>query len=259
MHESNLLGWPDLVFGVERNVAQEGKQPPEWDEQNESSPANPGRRNLLKGAGVVGAAALGGGGTLIAQQPSPTQVEPLPVKEALEVLTAAEVETLEVICDCLIPSDEHGPGAREARAAHFIDRALAGPDAEDLEAFRIGLAAIEDYSRNVRGKPFAQLIRDQQDSILLALQQNKLDGFMPSAAGFFNLLRNHTINGTFCDPYYGGNRDFVGWDMIRYPGVRIGASERDVELGGELPPNHQSAYDYRPYTKTGGRGGANRA
>ena len=94
------------------------------------------------------------------------------------------------------------------------------------------------------GKPFSQIIRDRQESILLALQQNKLDGFMPSAAGFFNLLRNHTINGTFCDPY---------------PGVRIGASERDVELGADLPPNHQSAYDYLPYTKTGGRGGANRA
>lgn len=237
-------------------MAQEHRQKPDADDVMQAQPANPGRRDLLKGAGLVGAAALGGG-SLIAQQgaaPTPPQV-----REALEVLTAAEVETLEILCDLLIPSDENGPGAREARAAHYIDHALAGPDAEDLEAFRIGLAAIEDYARNVRGKPFAQLIRDQQDSILLALQQNKLDGFMPSAAGFFNLLRNHTINGTFCDPYYGGNRDFIGWDMIRYPGVRIGASERDIELGADLPPNHQSAYDYRPYTKTGGRVGANRA
>lgn len=240
-------------------MAQDDPTMPDRDSEPDAQPDDPGRRNLLKGAGLVGAAALGGSGRLIAQEPAPARNEPPPVREALEVLTAAEVETLEVICDCLIPSDENGPGAREARAAHYIDSALAGPDTDDLEAFRIGLAAIEDYARNVRGKPFAQLIRDQQDSILLALQQNKLDGFMPSAAGFFNLLRNHTINGTFCDPYYGGNRDFVGWDMIRYPGVRIGASERDVELGADLPPNRQSAYDYRPYTKTGGRGGANRA
>lgn len=240
-------------------MAQDDPTMPDRDSEPDAQPDDPGRRNLLKGAGLVGAAALGGSGRLIAQEPAPARNEPPPVREALEVLTAAEVETLEVICDCLIPSDENGPGAREARAAHYIDSALAGPDTDDLEAFRIGLAAIEDYARNVRGKPFAQLIRDRQDSILLALQQNKLDGFMPSAAGFFNLLRNHTINGTFCDPYYGGNRDFVGWDMIRYPGVRIGASERDVELGADLPPNRQSAYDYRPYTKTGGRGGASRA
>ncbi len=224
----------------------------------ESRPQNPGRRDLLKGAGLVGAATFGGG-TLIAQQsaPAPAQSAPAPVREAFEVLTAAEVETLEILCDRLIPSDELGPGAREARAAHYIDRALAGPDAEDLEAFRIGLAAIEDYARKARGKAFAELIRDQQESILLALQENKLEGFSPSAAGFFNLLRNHTISGTFCDPYYGGNRDFIGWDMLRYPGVRTGASERDVELGADLPPNHQSAYDYPPYTKGGG--GGNRA
>ena len=231
----------------------------EPDNERESLPANPGRRNLLKGAGLVGAAALGGSGALIAQQGAPSPNESPAVREALEVLTAAEVETLEVICDLLIPSDENGPGAREARAAHYIDRALAGPDAQDLEAFRIGLAGIEDYAGKVRGKPFPELIRDQQESILLALQQNRLEGFMPSAAGFFNLLRNHTINGTFCDPYYGGNRDFVGWDMIRYPGVRLGVSEGEVELGAELPPNHQSAYDYRPYTKTGGSQGMNRA
>lgn len=240
-------------------MAQDDPTMPDRESEPGARPDNPGRRNLLKGAGLVGAVALGGSGGLIAQQQASARNEPPPVREALEVLTAAEVETLEIVCDRLIPSDDNGPGAREARAAHYIDRALAGPDADDLEAFRIGLAAIEDYARNVRGKPFAQLIRDQQDSILLALQQNKLDGFMPSAAGFFNLLRNHTINGTFCDPYYGGNRDFVGWDLIKYPGVRIGASESDVELGAELPPNHQSAYDYRPYTKTGGRGGANRA
>ncbi|MYI01200.1 MAG: gluconate 2-dehydrogenase subunit 3 family protein [Gammaproteobacteria bacterium] len=240
-------------------MAQDDPTMPDREFEPGAQPDNPGRRNLLKGAGLVGAAAIGGSGALIAQQPSLAQNEPAPVREALEVLTAAEVETLEVICDCLIPSDELGPGAREARAAHFIDRALAGPDADDLEAFRIGLAAVEDYARTVVGKPFSQIIRDRQESILLALQQNKLDGFMPSAAGFFNLLRNHTINGTFCDPYYGGNRDFVGWDMIRYPGVRIGASERDVELGADLPPNHQSAYDYLPYTKTGGRPVTNRA
>ena len=134
---------------------------PDRDIEPGAQPDNPGRRNLLKGAGLVGAAAIGGSGALIAQQPAPMQNAPAPVREAFEVLTAAEVETLEVICDCLIPADKLGPGAREARAAHYIDRALAGPDADDLEAFRIGLAAIEDYARKVRGKPFAQLIRDR--------------------------------------------------------------------------------------------------
>ena len=64
------------------------------------------------------------------------------------------------------------------------------------------------------------------------------------------MVRSHTIDGTFSDPYYGGNQNFVGWDMIRYPGIRLGASENDVSQGGELEPNHQSAYDHPTYTKT---------
>jgi len=41
-----------------------------------------------------------------------------PPREALETLTAAESDTLEAIVARLIPSDENGPGAAEARAAH---------------------------------------------------------------------------------------------------------------------------------------------
>ena len=85
-----------------------------------------------------------------------------------------------------------------------------------------------------------------------------MPGFYPSGGGFFNMVRSHTISGTFSDPYYGGNRDFVGWDMLGYPGVRIGASEQDVALGSDLAPAHQSAYDIPTFTKviasTGGSG-----
>ena len=34
-------------------------------------------------------------------------------------------------------------------------------------------------------------------------------------------MREHTLQGMFSDPYYGGNADFIGWDMIGYPGVRL--------------------------------------
>jgi hypothetical protein len=37
--------------------------------------------------------------------------------------------------------------------------------------------------------------------------------------------------------------------MLRYPGIRLGASEADVSAGASLPPNHQSAYDHSTYTK----------
>ncbi len=216
-------------------------------------PSDPSRRNLLKSAGLVGAATVGTLATaqVIAADSGDTTPSSgsIPPREALEALTAEEAETLAAICDCLIPSDEHGPGAREARAVHYIDKSLASHNSNARQDYSVGLNAINEFARKTRGKNFAELIVDQQNSILLAVQENKVSGFTPNGSGFFNRLRSDTIDGTFCDPYYGGNRDFVGWDMLRYPGIRLGVSEADVAAGASLPPNHQSAYDHSTYTK----------
>jgi len=223
------------------------------DARLDNRPRDPSRRNLLKGASFVGAAAVSSVATsnlIAADSPSSASDSRANMpREALEVLTAEEAETLEAICDCLIPSDEHGPGAREARAVHYIDKSLASHNGEARESYSVGLNAINEYARQTRGKNFANLLPDQQNSILLAVQTNKITGFIPNGSGFFNTLRSHTIDGTFCDPYYGGNRNFVGWDMLSYPGIRLGVSEADVSAGASLPPTHQSAYDHATYTK----------
>lgn len=224
------------------------------------------RRNLLKGVGLVGAAAVSAGTTgavIAADSPPPTTASnpattnAIPAREALEVLTAAEVETLEAICDCLIPADDNGPGAREARAVHYIDRSLASHNLADRESYMIGLNALNEFSLQTEAKPFHQLARERQEAILRAVQENSVAGFLTGSASFFNMVRNHTIDGTFCDPYYGGNRAFVGWDLLRYPGVRLGASEAEVALGANLAPNHQSAYDHATYLKTADYMGGN--
>lgn len=222
------------------------------DKHSAEYPVDPSRRNILKSAGIVGAAAIGTGAAsnIIAQDSAAANSPTSPItREALEVLTAEEAETLEAICDCLIPSDENGPGAYEARAVHYIDRALASHNKSVREDYMMSLEAINNYARKTRGKVFHQLIKDYQNSILLAVQTNKVPGCAPSGGGFFNTVRDHTIDGTFCDPYYGGNQNFVGWDMIRYPGIRLSASETDVAEGAALAPNHQSAYDHDTYTK----------
>ncbi len=221
---------------------------------SDDRPSNPSRRDLLKSAGIMGAAAVGSAtaGNVIAADSPAAQTHAtadIVATEALEVLTAEEAETLEAICDCLIPSDENGPGAKEARAVHYIDRSLASENISSRHDYMVSVSAINDYSRTTRGKPYYQLIRDEQNSILLGVQRNKVPGCSPSGPGFFNMVRNHTIDGTFCDPYYGGNQNFVGWDMLRYPGIRLSASETDVSMGANLQPNHQSAYDNQTYTK----------
>ena len=219
---------------------------------NNDSPSNFSRRNLLKSAGVVGAAVASSGTAtqvIAADNSSRDSVSQPVIREALETLTAAEVDTLEALVDRIIPSDENGPGAREARAAHYIDRSLASDNAGSRHSYAIGLSAIDDHARNTQGKLFHQLSSDQQDEILATVIGGEVSGFNPSGSGFFGMVRNHTIQGTFSDPYYGGNRDFIGWDMIGYPGVRIAATENDVAQGRALQPNHQSAYDIPTFTK----------
>ena len=77
----------------------------------------------------------------------------------------------------LIPSDENGPGAIEAGAATYIDRALGGALADAREAYRSGVAAVEAYARSSKGAPFASLSASDQDAILRDMESNKASGF----------------------------------------------------------------------------------
>jgi gluconate 2-dehydrogenase gamma chain len=211
------------------------------------------RRELLKEAGLAGAAAAivpaatgAPASPVSAQSPRAAAV----AREPLETLTAVEADVLEAVCARLIPTDENGPGAAEARAAHYIDRALAGFLAPNRQAYADGLAAIDRHAVNVRGTPFAKLPAADQDAVLKDIEAGKAAG-LPSA--FFALVRTHTIQGTFCDPFYGGNANFVGWDLIGYPGVRTIVTEGEQRLGITLKPNHKSAYDYAMFTKASAR------
>ena len=219
---------------------------------NEPPGAQLSRRQLLKRAGLVGAAAIATPiGTLVpspsfAQSAAQTQT---PARgSVLETLTAAEAETLEAITARLIPSDGNGPGALEAQAARYIDRALGGALASSRDAYRSGLSAVDSYARSSKGSPFATLQTGDQDAVLRDIEANVASGFVPDASTFFNLVRAHTIQGTFCDPFYGGNAGFVGWDLIGYPGVRLAVTANDQRLDPQLVPIHRSAYDYAMFS-----------
>jgi hypothetical protein len=75
---------------------------------------------------------------------------------------------------------------------------------------------------------------------------------------FFALVLTHTHQGTFGDPYYGGNANFIGWDLIGYPGIRtmVTAAEQQSLEKKDLKPNHKSAYDYESFTKASARLGS---
>ena len=222
------------------------------------------RRELLKRAGFVGAAAAIIPAAAVTSAPagiapgatsatSAVAAAPALAREPLETLTAAESDVLEAICARLIPSDANGPGAAEARAAHYIDRALGGALMSSRQAYASGLAALDRYASASRGAAFAQLPPADQDRVLQDVASGAATGFPNGSIAFFNLVRTHTIEGTFCDPYYGGNAGFVGWDLIGYPGVRTVVTADEQRMGIVAKPNHKSAYDYAMFTKPSAR------
>jgi gluconate 2-dehydrogenase gamma chain len=229
------------------------------------------RRDLLKRAAVVGGAASG---ISVARRREPSGVAAAAAdersadafalhteaREPLEHLTAAEADLLDAIAARLIPTDATGPGATEARAVHYIDRALGGALAPSRQAYTAGLAALDRYSRSSRGQPFTELSATDQDSVLIDVETGAATGFTGSSAAFFALVLNHTQQGTFGDPYYGGNANFVGWDLIGYPGIRtmVSAAEQQQLEKRALKPNHKSAYDYESFTKASARNSARR-
>ena len=203
------------------------------------------RRDLLKQAGALGMVS-------VVARPFQARVGG-PERPALQTLTPAEADLLDAVVARLIPSDELGPGAKEAGAVHYIDRALGGALASSRQAYTSGLDALDKYSQSSRGDAFARLSPIDQDSVLIDVETGAATGFTGSSAVFFNMVLNHTHQGTFGDPYYGGNANFVGWDLIGYPGVRtmVSAADQKQLEADALKPNHKSAYDYDAFTKAG--------
>lgn len=220
---------------------------------DDTTPRDLSRRRLFRQAGAAGAAVIAAPALSPAQTlHHETAASPpsRPSAAARETLTAAEAETLVAIVARLIPADENGPGAAEAGAAIYIDRALSGQLRSSREVYAVGLAAVGDYALATKGAAFADLPAVDQDAVLTALEKNTAAGLMADGPGFFALVRNHTIQGTFCDPYYGGNADFIGWDLVGYPGLRLSVTGDEQRMQAPKPVRG-SAYDEAMFTMPG--------
>jgi gluconate 2-dehydrogenase gamma chain len=169
-------------------------------------------------------------------------------------LTATQAATLEAFVARLIPSDASGPGALEAGAARYIDGALGSALAGSRDAYATGLAALDSYAERTAGQPFAELGPDIRDALIGELERNRVAGFTPDSLTFFNLVLGHTLEGTFGDPHYGGNRDFVGWELLGYPGIRLAVAPEEQRMDASLELTRVSAYDLPMFDPDGDSG-----
>jgi gluconate 2-dehydrogenase gamma chain len=172
------------------------------------------RRRFLAGVALHG-------GALVAMQ-LPRTVRAAMTQSTPQVFTALEWRSIEAVTFRILPSQD-GAGAREAQCINFIDKALAHEEAAMLPIYRAGIPALKAVATARHGKDFPELEGGQQDALLVSLQDGVAEGWseadLPSS-DFFETLRIHTLIGFLADPSYGGNRDYVGWKWVGYPGPR---------------------------------------
>jgi gluconate 2-dehydrogenase gamma chain len=132
------------------------------------------------------------------------QSSDLPKFQTLDPAMAAE---LDAITSQIVPSTD-GPGAHEAGVVYFIDRALSTFDAHLRDAYKIGMAEVQQKRKEMfpESSSIAALTSDQQIQLIHAIE----------TTDFFELLRTHTMYGFLGNPSYGGNRDRVGWKLIGF-------------------------------------------
>ncbi|MGF7134900.1 gluconate 2-dehydrogenase gamma chain [Paraburkholderia sp. EB58] len=184
--------------------------------------------------------------------------------------TPEEWAFVNAACDRLIPKDHVGPGAVELGAPQYIDRQMQTPygDASrwymegpfvkaapefgyqskltPRQQYRLGIRAINAYCRaNFDGKTFAELPPEQQTQFLKQMEAGAVKDEFNLKMFFSDFLLKNVMEGYFCDPMHGGNKDMAAWKMIGYPGVRADYLEWVVE---------SKPYPYGPVSMYGKRG-----
>jgi hypothetical protein len=125
----------------------------------------------------------------------------------LGYLTAADAADVEAIAAQIVPSGAT-PGAREAHAVQFIDRALGSFFAGWAPQFQQGLQQFQSgfRVRHPSAGRFAAAGSAEQVTFLKSIDRTP----------FFEQMRTLTILGMLASPKYGGNYASTGWQLIGF-------------------------------------------
>lgn len=193
------------------------------------------RRGYTRRGFLAGAAKLGAAGAAVATVPLPSLIPRVAAAEP--VLSAERRRTLDAALARMIPAA--GPGdwsAADVGAGDYIERLLSGdgriyaggPTREQFEAFRalprakeMGWAAEIDRLRALYEEGLAELDRRAGGSFAdasEAVQDLVLTTLDLEGAPFFEALYDHTMEGVYGHPVYGGNKDYRAWQDLCYQG-----------------------------------------
>jgi gluconate 2-dehydrogenase gamma chain len=140
----------------------------------------------------------------------------------------AEATVIEAIAEQIIPADQDA-GAREANVVTYIDRQLASVFEEHQQIYHRGIAGVQQTSTIMFEGDFESLEWAQQTEVLKTLENGEAAGSVweaVSARSFFELVRDHTMQGFYGSPRHGGNRGFASFRMIGIDYPRIVGQNR---------------------------------
>jgi hypothetical protein len=139
----------------------------------------------------------------------------------IRFFTEHEARTLDVVADRIVPQDDRDPGQR-VPITPFVDQTLFDDDTDgfrkadmpwEQDAWKWGLAGIDETSQARFGSEFAALPAEQQDDVLSAVQSGQAKGptwqRLP-APEFFSKLVQQVVATYYAHP--------TAWAEIGWPG-----------------------------------------
>lgn len=137
---------------------------------------------------------------------------PIEGSQARLALDEAEAALLGAVFDRMFPDDGDGYSATRMGAVHYVDRALAGVESDNLAAYRRIFSWLSASSEERWQRRVVDLTGEQLDTLISDLQ----DAAVPYG---FDLLRRDLHRGLFSDPAYGGNHAMSGWRFLAHRGL----------------------------------------
>ena len=138
-------------------------------------------------------------------------------------LEEEEISLLDAIVEQIIPTDDF-PGGKWANVSNFIDKQLNTYYRKHQLAYREGLAAFEKTVIQMKAKKFEELSFAEQTAMLEKIEAGEFYGDYwkdHSPANFFDMIRQHSLQGFYGSPAHGGNRGYISYYMLGldYPNV----------------------------------------
>jgi len=166
---------------------------------------------------ATSAAVTGGGKVVPGKGPrgtasDPVLIDPKPKVPWTKVLTSAELTTLAVLCDTIIPADDKSPAASKVGAPDYINEIASEPSRGTLLVqIRGGIAWINGESITRFSKPFHEISEAERTLICddICFVPKAKPGY-GAGASFFDRVRDLTAGAFYTTP--------EGWKDVGYIG-----------------------------------------